>query len=166
MKKLKGHRATVAGLAVAAVILGGVGIASASGDSTTSAAGQERDEGEGHSYTGSIPAPPESNGSEESEDAALAGLATITPAQAEAAAGAAVEGTVGTAELGNENGYVVYEVAVTAADGSVVEVKVDAGTGEILAREADDDVEGEDPGNEHDDGTESGEDDADEDGDG
>ena len=49
----------------------------------------------------------------------------------------AVPGTAAQPELENENGSVVYGVEVTKADGTVVDVKVDAGNGEVLAREAD-----------------------------
>jgi uncharacterized membrane protein YkoI len=40
------------------------------------------------------------------------------------------------AELGNENGFVVWEVEVQASDGTLQEVKVDAGNGQVLAQEA------------------------------
>jgi uncharacterized membrane protein YkoI len=66
-------------------------------------------------------------------------LAKIDQAAAEKAALDAVPGTVKDAELGNENGFVVWEVEVQASDGTLQEVKVDAGNGQILAQEAEDD---------------------------
>jgi uncharacterized membrane protein YkoI len=83
-------------------------------------------------YTSSVTAP---------EGTSLASLVKITPAQAAAAARAAAGGTTGKVELENENGNVVYGVAVTRHDGSKLDVKVDAGTGAVLAQEADDDAE-------------------------
>ena len=70
---------------------------------------------------------------------------------------AAVPGTAGTPELSDENGNVVYDVEVTAADGSKVGVKVDAGNGSVLAQETDDagDEKGADKG-EGPQGTQSG----------
>ena len=72
-------------------------------------------------------------GSEAADAAALAGLAKITVEQAQAAALAANPGTtVVKAELGDENGSLVYSVELS--NGS--DVKVDAGNGAILATEA------------------------------
>jgi uncharacterized membrane protein YkoI len=76
--------------------------------------------------------------SEADEAAALEGLATISAADAEQAATAAVPGTASPAELENENGSVVYEVKVVDADGMEHEVIVDAGNGAVLAQEQDD----------------------------
>jgi uncharacterized membrane protein YkoI len=56
------------------------------------------------------------------------------------------------AELGDENGFVVWEVEVQASDGTFQEVKVDAGNGQILAQEAEDDG-----GSEDNEGPEAGE---------
>ncbi|MGI9017968.1 MAG: PepSY domain-containing protein [Euzebya sp.] len=84
----------------------------------------------------SITAPQDESLSEADEATALEDLATITPAQAEQAAADTVGGTAGTAQLGNENGSVVYEVEVTDDAGMVHEVKVDAGNGSVLAQEA------------------------------
>lgn len=134
-------RTAIAGVALIAMVAGGAGIIAASAGATPAPgrAGQEQDGSQEPSYTGSIQAP-EGSGGEEAENAALSGLAVITPEEAATAAGSAVAGTVGTAALENENGFVVYQVDVTAADGSVVEVKVDAGTGAVLAQEADNDA--------------------------
>jgi hypothetical protein len=88
-------------------------------------------------YTSSITVA--NSGSEsEADDAALAGLAKITPDQAKAAALAAVPGTAGKVELEDEDGNVVFGVEVTTASGSKMDVKVDAGNGKVLAQQADD----------------------------
>jgi len=102
------------------------------------------------SYTGSVPAPEDAEDEAETNDGdageaeetkALESLATTTPQEATAAATAAVPGTAGAVELENENGYVVYSVEVTTADGTTVEVKIDAGNAAVLAQETDDDTE-------------------------
>jgi uncharacterized membrane protein YkoI len=85
-------------------------------------------------YTGSITVPEsEYNGvSEADEAAALQAKATITTAQAEAAALAANPGTTGVkTELDNENGVLVYSVELSNG----TDVKVDAGNGKILHTE-------------------------------
>lgn len=74
---------------------------------------------------------------EATESKALGSLATVTPAEASAAALAAVPGTAGKVELGNEDGFVAYSVEVTIADGSNVDVIVDAGNADILAQDTD-----------------------------
>ena len=82
-------------------------------------------------YTGSIPVDQAANEglSEADESAALAGQATLTSDQAQAAALAANPGaTVVKVELDNENGKLVYSVELS--NGS--DVKVDAGNGAIL----------------------------------
>ena len=73
---------------------------------------------------------------ERSEGAQLASLARIDVAQATAAALAQVPGTVLKAELDNENGNVVYSVEILTSTQEVKEVKVDAGTGQVLAVDA------------------------------
>lgn len=73
---------------------------------------------------------------EAAESAALEGLAKVTPEEATAAALKAVPGTAAAAQLENENGFVVYGIEVTTADGTVIDVKVDAGDGSVLAQDA------------------------------
>ncbi len=100
-------------------------------------------------YTGSIKAP-ETQGdmSEQEEAKALAGLAKITADQAKEAALAQFPGAAVTkTELENENGSVVYSVALTDKSGKAQDLKVDAGDGKVLATEADgpegpEDIEG------------------------
>lgn len=84
------------------------------------------------SYTASITAPDDEN------EANLAALATINADQARQAAEAATGGVAGSAHLENENGNVVYGVEVTRPDGSVIDVKVDAGNANVLSQQDDD----------------------------
>lgn len=150
------NRKLAVGALAAGLALGGTGVAVASsGDTaedTKKASGAESNMEESDpSYTGSVKAPADtesdgaegedSEASEAAESEALQSLATITAEQAKAAALAAVDGEAGEVELGNENGYVVYEVEVTTADNQSVEVKVDAGDGAVLAQEAEDENE-------------------------
>ncbi|MEW6637205.1 MAG: PepSY domain-containing protein, partial [Actinomycetota bacterium] len=85
---------------------------------------------------------PENEAAEEKQEAQearqLRSLARIDRKAAEQAALQAVSGTVKDAELGNENGYVVWEVEVAGDDGMLHEVKVDAGNGQILHQETGD----------------------------
>lgn len=81
----------------------------------------------------------ENDRGEAAESAQLLALAKISSEQARAAALARVPGTVLDSELDNENGNVVYSVEVRKADRSVVDIKVDAGTGQVLHIETDED---------------------------
>jgi uncharacterized membrane protein YkoI len=88
-------------------------------------------------YTSSITVAETGHGGDDAtEAAALTKLATVTADQASRAAIATVPGTVIKVELDNENGSVVYSVEIRT-DAGVVEVKVDAGNGKVLAQEAD-----------------------------
>ncbi len=88
---------------------------------------------------GSVQAPDDESTSEADEQAQLAQLDGLISEQDAIDAAVAAGGTSTSAELENENGSVIWEVEVTADDGTVEEVKVDAGNGDILDREADDD---------------------------
>jgi len=79
--------------------------------------------------TGSIGGSILSNGA---TGAALIALATVTPDQASAAAVAAVPGTAGAVEVIHDQGFVVYRVMVTDANGNNTEVIVDGGDGTVL----------------------------------
>ncbi|MGA9531115.1 MAG: PepSY domain-containing protein [Anaerolineales bacterium] len=86
------------------------------------------------SYAGSISiSPSQSSGMSESDEAAaLQSQANISASQAESAALSANPGaSVTESELDNENGVLVYSVELS--NGS--EVKVDAGTGQVLHTE-------------------------------
>ncbi len=80
---------------------------------------------------------------EAAEAAALSSLATISQADAEAAALAAVSGEIVQAELDNENGFVVWSIEVRDAAGTIHDVKIDAGDAAVLGTEAGDDEAGE-----------------------
>ncbi len=64
-------------------------------------------------------------------------LAKLTFDQAVQKALAAVKGQVLKTELEDENGFLVYGVEVVSADRTIVDVKVDAGSGKILAMDKD-----------------------------
>ncbi|MEV8360071.1 PepSY domain-containing protein [Microbacterium sp. NPDC076895] len=156
-------RAIATGTLVTALALGGTGVAVATTGGAATPADSTSSE-QDPSYVGTIPAPndgtadeaegaegaegtegPEgAEGAEGADDSAadaaestaLEGLATVTPEEATAAALKAVPGTAATAQLENENGFVVYGIEVTAADGTVIDVKVDAGDGSVLAQDA------------------------------
>lgn len=68
------------------------------------------------------------------DNAQLASLAKITPDQAKRAALKVVPGTVTKISLDNENGYLVYSVEIKTNTG-LVDVKVDAGNGAVLAQD-------------------------------
>lgn len=91
------------------------------------------------SYTGSIKAPQIND--EDQETKTLEGYAKITPKVAENAALAEVPGKVIKVSLDNENGYVVYSVEISTNAG-VKDVKVDAGTGQVLYVDIDNEHEG------------------------
>ncbi len=76
-------------------------------------------------------------------------MAKITRDQAVQKALAAVQGQVLKVELENENGFLVYGVEVVTADKAVVDVKVDAGSGKVLARERDKTDDGDHESGEH-----------------
>ncbi len=147
----------VGALAATALTMGGGAAIAAQQAPETTGDGIRQEEQE-PSYKGSIQAPadkeeqneaaegretPESEATEEKQEAAeaqqLQSLAKIDQKAAEQAALQEVPGTVKDAELGNENGSVVWEVEVAGNDGTLYEVKVDAGNGQVLHQETEDD---------------------------
>ncbi len=76
---------------------------------------------------------------EAAEATALAGLATLSQTDAEAAALATVSGEIVQAELDNENGFAVWSIEVRDGAGMVHDVKIDAGNGQVLGTQADED---------------------------
>jgi uncharacterized membrane protein YkoI len=64
-------------------------------------------------------------------------MAKISMDQAVERALASVQGQILKTELEDENGFLVYGIEVVSADKSVMDVKVDAGTGKVLAMERD-----------------------------
>jgi uncharacterized membrane protein YkoI len=147
----------VGAAAVGVLILGGgAAIAAQNPAETTGTEGAKQEE-QDPNIEGSIAAPAENEAVEDQENEAveskqLEGLAKIDQAAAEKAALDAVPGIVKDAEPSNENGFVVWEVEVQAPDGTLQEVKVDAGNGQILAQEAENDE-----GSEANEGPEAGE---------
>jgi len=141
-------RLLFSGAAAIGVAAGAAGTAGAAtgGQSTPSQTPTEAeaDGAQDPSYTSSVTAPeaPESQ-PEADEAAALEGVATVTADQARDAALSAMPGTAGEVELDNENGNVVWSVEITAADGTITDVKVDAGNAAILAQDSEDDSESE-----------------------
>ncbi len=84
-------------------------------------------------------------------------LAKLTFDQAIQKAQTKVQGQVLKTDLGDENGFLVYEIELVTADKSIVDVKVDAGSGKIVAMEQDkgdreDNNSGEQENGEHEDG--------------
>lgn len=77
------------------------------------------------SITGSVKAP--------SRASILAGLAKIDILKAIEIAKGQQAGTIIGANLGERNGYVVYNVVVLTAEGSSVLVVIDAGNGNVLS---------------------------------
>jgi uncharacterized membrane protein YkoI len=160
---LRGRKAKLAaaGVLAAVAVGGGASIAAAAGGAgapppvadqqqAEDEHGDNPDGGPGSqeedpAITGSVPAPAEAEQpdrektgqSDTQERAALQQLATVTQQQAEQAALAAVSGNVQQTDLDAENGYVVYSVELRSADGTVTEVVVDAGTGQLLAQQTD-----------------------------
>jgi hypothetical protein len=151
----------VAGAVAATVLTVGAGGAAIAAQQGT-LPGQEENE---PAINGSVVAPPETETddatetpeSEAAEAEQLKGLAKIDQAAAEKAALDAVPGQVVETELENENGFVVYGVEVQSDDGTITDVKVDAGDGTVLAQEAEEDETDEEPeGNETQEGGEIG----------
>ncbi len=67
------------------------------------------------------------------DEAAYPSLATVTFEQAAQKAIEAVPGSVLKTQLEDENGFLVYEIEMVTPDLKVMEIKVDAGSGEVLA---------------------------------
>jgi uncharacterized membrane protein YkoI len=74
---------------------------------------------------------------EKQTEAEFPSMAKISMDQAVERALASVQGQILKTELEDENGFLVYGIEVVSADKSVVDVKVDAGTGKVLAMEKD-----------------------------
>lgn len=70
---------------------------------------------------------PEELAQDRAESDALATLATVSEQEATKAATDLVPGTISSIQLDDEDGYVVWQIDITKADGTMVEVLVDAG---------------------------------------
>ena len=69
-------------------------------------------------------------------------MAKITLDQAMKTALETVQGRILKAELEAENGFLVYSVEVAAPDNTITDVKIDAGSGAVLAKTTDTDQDG------------------------
>ncbi len=113
------------------LLVGSVGatiaLAQASGGTTTQAQGQDQQP----AFTGSIPLP-QDNQSEGAEAAAYASMAKVTLDQAVTAAQSSLGNTTApsSAQLDNENGFLVWEVVIGQQA-----VKIDAGDAKVLQTE-------------------------------
>jgi uncharacterized membrane protein YkoI len=74
---------------------------------------------------------------EKQTEAEFPSMAKISIDQAVERALASVQGQVLKTELEDENGFLVYDVEVVSASKAIMEVKVDAGSGKVLAMEKD-----------------------------
>ena len=130
-------RKVLIALAAAVVLLVSAGVAYAANNASETTIGREDEE---DTYKGSVSAPDQNYSS-------LQQLAKIDKAAAEQAALKAVSGRVHEAELEtSDNGYVVYDIEVAGDDGKNHEVKVDAGNGEILQQDLEDEADESDAG--------------------
>ncbi|MEP7082961.1 MAG: PepSY domain-containing protein [Chloroflexota bacterium] len=131
--------------AIAALLIGGASIALATNHETPASPPQTEADEPGGPDTDTLEEgeqdglDDEDQEDEAAEAEALAGLATVSEADARAAALSAVPGEVVQTELDNENGFLVWSVEVRDAAGAVTDVKIDAGNGAVLGTEADDD---------------------------
>lgn len=123
-------------LLIAMAVLGTIGVAAS--PTNVQKAGVQKDIQE-PSYIASIKAPQMNDEAQEAK--ALESYAKITPKNAENAALTEVPGKVIKVSLDNENGYVVYSVEISTNAG-VKDVKVDAGTGQVLYIDGGNDHEG------------------------
>ena len=117
-------------------------------DTSVTTQASEGEQEQEPTYVGSIQVDESAvEGSEADEQTALAELAQISAADAEAAALAANPGSqANEVELEDENGWLVYDIELSNGLG----VKVDAGNGEILATEAEESGAEDDSGKEDD----------------
>ncbi|MDQ3589531.1 MAG: PepSY domain-containing protein [Chloroflexota bacterium] len=130
-------RKVLIAVAAAVVLLVSAGVAYAANNASESTIGS--DDGE-DTYKGTVSAPDQSGTS-------LQDAAKIDQAAAEQAALKAVPGTVHEAELeSSDNGYVVYDIEIAGDDGNNHEVKVDAGNGEVLHQDLEDEADESDAG--------------------
>jgi uncharacterized membrane protein YkoI len=132
---MDGRKLIVGVAAVAVLALGGGATITAQQEDETPITG------------GTITAPAGSNQEDEAteeEGKSLEKLARMDRGAAEEAARGVVPGKVREVELESENGFVVYEVEIAGEDGRLHEVIVDAGNGEVLGQEIEQDEGSED----------------------
>ena len=130
-------RKVLIAVAAALVLLVSAGVAYAANSASETTTGRDEED---YSYKGSVSAPDQSGTS-------LQDAAKIDQAAAEQAALKAVPGTVHETELEtSDNGYVVYDIEIAGDDGNNHEVKVDAGNGEVLHHDLEDETDESDVG--------------------
>jgi uncharacterized membrane protein YkoI len=128
---MNARKALLAAMAALMLLLGAGVVYAQSG-----AGGDDGDD----SYKGSVSAPDRGG-------ASLRDSAKIDRPAAEEVALGAVPGEVHEIELEtSDNGYVVYDVEVAGEDGNNHEVKVDAGNGEVLHQDLEDETDDSDSG--------------------
>jgi uncharacterized membrane protein YkoI len=130
-RRLVSTAAIAFGLVAGAAGIAAAATSQASTPEATSAPTDTETNDPAPSYHSSVTAPDDEN------EGDLAQIATITTDEARAAAVNATGGTAGDTELENEDGNVVYGVEITLPDGTMLDVKVDAGNATILAQEPD-----------------------------
>lgn len=150
-------KVTLSAMAALGATAGAAGIAAAATSQSTPtdpapaaqqpAGSQEKDQGAEHDVivdAGNGKVLAQEAGDDYADDAAeqanLAKLAKVSADDAVKKATTAVPGKAGPAELDEENGKVVYEVEITKADNTSVDVIVDAVNGDVIAQETDDDT--------------------------
>lgn len=161
----KFRTAAVTAAAVVGVAAGGYSISAATtGQTDPAPASTEADDIQDPQLDGSVQVDEVDGESEADETSRLADQATVSEADAAAAATKAHPGDISASQLENENGSLVWEFTVTQADGSTLEVKVDAGNGSVLAADTVDETEADEAAESEE--TEAGDEDSDEDSDG
>ena len=120
-------------VAIAMVVLVGAGVAyAANNDSSETTMG---DDDKDESYKGSVSVAGKNESSVQE-------LAKIDQAAAEQVALKAVPGTVHETELDtSDNGYAVYDIEIAGDDGKGHEVIVDAGNGEVLHQDLEEEAD-------------------------
>lgn len=152
-QKKKAIVGSVAGLVLAGgTALGGIAVANATSSGAAAPGATQDEQGEQNDaneveVAGSIPVPESATEVPDAEEEAqLAELATIDSAAAEAAATSSVpDSTIVSTVLGDEDGFLVYDVTVKDGAGAVIEVKVDGGNATVLASEPGDEEGSEGP---------------------
>lgn len=131
------RRIAIVALPAAALVAAGAGVAVAASNGSGGAEANDRP-----TYHSSLTTTPnDDNGNETTQHQELAKIAKIGPPQAAQAASQGVPGgTVIEVELGNEGGNVVYTARVVTPQGEF-EAVIDAGNGNVLAKNAANDNE-------------------------
>ena len=126
---MKTYRKGVLALTLASLLTGGVALATPAGNAGIRVTGPVAIQNlPTEAHNGSIQVKGENEG-------AMAAQARISAEEAARIATRAHPGTVVETELGNENGSLIWEVTQQDAQGREVQLKLDAGNGNLLAAE-------------------------------